>query len=196
MFRITVEQVDSDGVVTQKNMWTVPDGAPYDVVETRPMLPKYAFGMDSPTSMRVGPTTLTIKAVTAPATHRLLPIPITGTAAAPAFSESAWQTIVRRACLMHGWSACHDKDGTVRSVIRRNEHSICRLSLVKTTRRIYYCDQPLPDPLATAEWMHSLEQALAKMTDDEPAQVPAGACCANEQRNISGGCDSCGSPCL
>lgn len=196
MFKITVEQVDSDGVVTQKNTWTVPDGALYDGVETHLMLPKYACGMDAPTSMQLGPTTLTIKAVTAPATHKLLPTPITGTAEAPAFSESAWQTIVRRAGLMHGWSACHDKDGTVRSVIRRKEHSICGLSLVKTTRRIYYREQPLTDPLATAEWMHSLEQALAKVTGDEPVQAPAGACCANEQRNICGGCDNCGSPCL
>lgn len=27
-------------------------------------------------------------------------------------------------------------------------------------------------------------------------RIPEGACCANEQRNMNGGCDNCGDPCL
>lgn len=30
----------------------------------------------------------------------------------------------------------------------------------------------------------------------QPTEIPEGACCAAEKRNINGGCDNCGDPCL
>lgn len=29
-----------------------------------------------------------------------------------------------------------------------------------------------------------------------PGEIPEGACCANEKRNMAGGCESCGAPCI
>ena len=46
---------------------------------------------------------------------------------------------------------------------------------------------------ANMEKIRAKQAAKPKMS---PLPIPEGACCANESRNINGGCDNCGDPCI
>lgn len=46
--------------------------------------------------------------------------------------------------------------------------------------------------------IHELVDRIQHVVTRQPVAGPVepGACCSNERRNMNGGCDSCGAPCL